>query len=323
MTATDVSLAYGDDDSPLSVKINQGTSVGQDSQFIKGSVAGRDVLFALASQASVTDALLRIDARVTTATAGTRGIVLSAGKPATAVAGVTVATAAGNDTSGIVGLTVNGNLESTDSNGNGANGGSDILAGANGAISVTGALTSKRDIRVAGGGAVALTGAVDAGRDVLLSGGGTALVTNAVTAGRAYGVTGSTVTLGSANGSAVTQKADGAIDITAVQSVTGRSGLTLQSNADGSSDREALTMTLSTPTVPGDGVIDFALGTKLLGGTNEPAIGCPGPLGCAVGLALAGRRDRARSAGRDRRRKLRPRRPEYGRDHDRRYCGER
>ena len=247
VTASDATLAYGDDDGPLSVTINAGTRVSGTSQFVGGTVKGRDVLFALASQSSVTDALLRVDANVTTATSGTRGIVLSAGKPATAITGVAVAGATADDTGGIVDLTVNGDLETTDSNGNGASG-SDILAGASGKASFNGSLTSKRDI--------------------LLAGGGAALVSGGVTAGRRYGVSGATVTLGKDNGDAVVQQADGAVDITAVDAITGRAGLTVQANADGRDGPEALTLALLTPAAAG-GVIDFAPGTKLLGGTNR------------------------------------------------------
>ena len=265
VTAADVDLAYGDDDSPLSVTINRGTAVAGTSQFIRGSVAGRDALFALASRSTITDALLRVDADVTTAAPGVRGIVLSAGKPAVAVAGVTVA-GTDSETSGVVGLTVNGDLKAAGSTRNGANGGN-VLAAASGASSFSGALTSTRDIQIAIGGAASLTGAFAASRDILLSGGGATLVTGAVTAGRDYGVSGTAVTLGSASGKAVAQKANGTIDIAAVESVTGRSGLTLQSNADGSSGREALTLSLSTPAQSGANTIAFAPGSNLLGGT--------------------------------------------------------
>ncbi|MGH6613470.1 filamentous hemagglutinin N-terminal domain-containing protein [Sphingomonas sp.] len=242
ITASDVDLTFNPG-SPLSIKINRGTAVSGRSQLIRGTVAGADALFALASQGSVTDSLLQVDASVTTATSGTRGIVLSAGRLASAVDGVTVA---GNpaDTGGIANLIVRSNLTSTD------NDGSDILAGASGSASFTGALSSRRDIRLTGGGDVTVAGAVTARGD--------------------YAVDGLTVTLGGTT--PVLQSADGAIDITASRALTGKAGLTLLANADGSLDREALTLAATfdgtTTNVP-SGTINFAPGTILKGGANR------------------------------------------------------
>jgi filamentous hemagglutinin family protein len=242
ITASDVDLTFNPG-SPLSIKINRGTAVSGRSQLIRGTVAGADALFALASQGSVTDSLLQVDASVTTATSGTRGIVLSAGRLASAVDGVTVA---GNpaDTGGIANLIVRSNLTSTD------NDGSDILAGASGSASFTGALSSRRDIRLTGGGDVTVAGAVTARGD--------------------YAVDGLTVTLGGTT--PVLQSADGAIDITASRALTGKAGLTLLANADGSLDREALTLAATfdgTPTNVPSGTINFAPGTILKGGANR------------------------------------------------------
>ncbi len=167
VTATDVTLNYATN-SPLSVTLNRGTAVPKNSQYVRGTVDGRDALFALASQANITDALLQVDARVTTASNGRRGIVLSAGKPDTAVAGITVAGAAA-DTGGIAGVSVNGVL-STQSDDNG-----DIIAGASGTASFARALTSGRDVVLSAGGAMTVTGNVTAARDYRLVGSGIAL----------------------------------------------------------------------------------------------------------------------------------------------------
>ncbi len=167
VTATDVTLTYNPN-SPLSVTLNRGTAVPGRSQYVRGSVAGADALFALASQGTVTDALLQVDASVTTALAGTRGIVLSAGRPANAVDGVAFAGVPA-DTAGVVALTVNGALTTTDRDG------SDILAGANGAASFAGALTSERDILLAAAGPLSVANAVTAGRDYRAAGRGIAL----------------------------------------------------------------------------------------------------------------------------------------------------
>ncbi len=174
VTATDVTLTYNPN-SPLSVTLNRGTAVPGRSQYVRGSVAGADALFALASQGTVTDALLQVDASVTTALAGTRGIVLSAGRPTTPVDGVAFSGAPA-DTGGIAQLVVGGALTTTDRDG------SDILAGASGGAGFAGALTSERDIVLAAAGPLSVAGAVTAGRDYLLAGrgialGGTAAVT--------------------------------------------------------------------------------------------------------------------------------------------------
>ncbi len=167
VTATDVTLTYNPN-SPLSVTLNRGTAVPGRSQYVRGSVAGADALFALASQGTVTDALLQVDASVTTALVGTRGIVLSAGRPANAIDGVAFSGAPA-DTGGTAALVVNGALTTTDQDG------SDILAGASGGASFAGALSSQRDILIAAAGPLSVAGAVTAGRDYRLAGRGIAL----------------------------------------------------------------------------------------------------------------------------------------------------
>lgn len=232
VTATDVTLTY-QNGSPLSVTLNRGTPVPGRSQYIRGTVAGADALFALASQGTITDSLLQVDASVTTATVGTRGIVLSSGKPAAAVSGVTVA-GTPDDTGGVGNLLVNGSLTTTD-----GDGGSDILAGAGGYASFNGALTTKRDVTIGAGG--------------------TALVANDVTAGRDYTVTGKGVTLG--NGPAVQAAARSVHILSTDGDIVGHSGLTLQS---GGGAGVALNTAGTTA-----GNIQFDAGTQIAAGANR------------------------------------------------------
>ena len=201
VTATDVTLTYNPG-SPLSITLNRGTAVPGRSQYVRGSVEGADALFALASQGTVTDALLQVDASVTTALAGTRGVVLSAGKPASAVAGVTVGGQPA-DTGGVASLRVEGALTTTDTDG-----GSDILAAATGSAAFTGALSTRRDVRIAAGGALEVAGAVSADGVYSLAGRGVAL-----------------------GGSLpVEQAAGGAVEVAATDGdIVGRAGLTLRS----------------------------------------------------------------------------------------------
>ena len=168
VTATDVTLTY-DNNSPLSITLTRGTSVPGRSQYIRGQVEGNDAIFALASRETVTDALLRVDASVTTARAGTRGIVLSAGRPAVGASGVTVdGTAA--DAGGVGSVEARGALTTLDQDG-----GSDILSGATGTGTFTGALTTARDVALSAGGALTVAGDVTAGRGYILSGAGVTL----------------------------------------------------------------------------------------------------------------------------------------------------
>ncbi|RZM35685.1 MAG: hypothetical protein EOP67_10445, partial [Sphingomonas sp.] len=203
VTATDVTLNYATN-SPLSVTLNRGTAVPKNSQYVRGTVDGRDALFALASQGNITDALLQIDARVTTASNGRRGIVLSAGKPGTAVAGVTVAGAAA-DTGGVVGLSTTGVLSTAlDDSG-------DILAGASGSASFARALTSGRDVVVSAGGALSMASDVTAGRDYRLAAQGIAL----------------------GGATPAVQRAGGEVNLVSTDSsITGAAGLSLRSGGN-------------------------------------------------------------------------------------------
>ncbi|WP_294202362.1 filamentous hemagglutinin N-terminal domain-containing protein [uncultured Sphingomonas sp.] len=230
VTATDVKLSYSAS-SPLSVTINRGTPVSGRSQYVRGTVGGQDALFALASQSTVTDALLQIDAGVTTATTGERGIILSAGKPSNAVGGVTVSGAAA-DTGGVAGLLVNGGLTVND-------GGSDIVAGSSGTMGLTGALSSQRDILLSTDGALTVSGAVTADRDYIGTGTGIALGTGAALVQSA----GRTVRLTSSNGD-----------------LTGAAGLTLQSGGSAG-------VTLAT-TGTSAGNIQFDPTSSLIGGND-------------------------------------------------------
>ena len=231
VTATDVKLSYSAS-SPLSVTINRGTPVSGRSQYVRGTVGGQDALFALASQSTVTDALLQIDAGVTTATSGERGIILSAGKPSNAVGGVTVAGASA-DTGGVANLLVNGGLTVND-------GGSDIIAGASGTMGLTGALSSQRDILLSADGALTVSGAVTADRDYIGSGAG--------------------ITLG--NGAALVQSAGRTVRLTSGNGdLTGAAGLTLQSGGSAG-------VTLATTGMSAGNIL-FDPTSSLIGGDNR------------------------------------------------------
>lgn len=166
VTASDVTLDYRSG-SPLSVTLNRGSAVAGTSQYVRGTVAGNNAIFALASQDTLTDSLLQVSAAVTTASAGSRGIVLSAGKPATAVGGVTVAGDAAA-TGGVARLLVDGALTTNNRD-------ADIMAGASGAVTFGGAVQTRDTLTIASGGALAVAGNVTAGGDVLLSGRGVTL----------------------------------------------------------------------------------------------------------------------------------------------------
>ncbi|WP_193754551.1 filamentous hemagglutinin N-terminal domain-containing protein [Sphingomonas sanguinis] len=231
VTATDVKLSYSAS-SPLSVTINRGTPVSGRSQYVRGTVGGQDALFALASQSTVTDALLQIDAGVTTATTGERGIILSAGKPSNAVGGVTVSGAAA-DTGGVANLLVNGGLTVND-------GGSDIVAGSSGTMGLTGALSSQRDILLSADGALTVSGAVTADRDYIGTGTGIAL----------------------GNGAALVQSAGRTVRLTSSNGdLTGAAGLTLQSGGSAG-------VTLAT-TGTSAGNIQFDPTSSLIGGNDR------------------------------------------------------
>ncbi|WP_294321316.1 filamentous hemagglutinin N-terminal domain-containing protein [uncultured Sphingomonas sp.] len=166
VTASDVTLDYRSG-SPLSVTLNRGSAVAGTSQYVRGTVAGNNAIFALASQDTLTDSLLQVSAAVTTASTGSRGIVLSAGKPVTAVSGVTVAGDAAA-TGGVVRLLVDGALTTNNRD-------ADITAGASGAVTFGGTVQTRDALTIASGGALNVAGNVTAGGDVLLSGRGVTL----------------------------------------------------------------------------------------------------------------------------------------------------
>ncbi len=232
VTATDVTLNYAAN-SPLSVTLNRGTAVPKQSQYVRGTVSGRDALFALASQGTVTDALLQVDAGVTTASNGRRGIILSAGKPGTAVAGVAV-TGAAAATGGIASVLTTGVLSTE------ADDGGDIIAGASGAASFTNALTS--------------------GRDVVLSAGGALLVRNGVTADRDYTLAAQDIALG--GGPPAIQRAGRDVSLVSTNgNITGAPALSLRSGGSAG-------LSLSTVgTAAGD--ILFDVTTSLVGGSDR------------------------------------------------------
>ncbi len=232
VTATDVTLNYSIN-SPLSVTLNRGTVVPGRSQYVRGTVSGRDALFALASQGTVTDALLQVDAGVTTASNGRRGIILSAGKPGTAVAGVAV-TGAAAATGGIASVLTTGVLSTE------ADDGGDIIAGASGAASFTNTLTS--------------------GRDVVLSAGGALLVRNGVTADRDYTLAAQGIALG--GGPPAIQRAGRDVSLVSTNgNITGAPALSLRSGGSAG-------LSLSTVgTAAGD--ILFDVTTSLVGGSDR------------------------------------------------------
>ena len=234
VTASDVTLKFTAG-SPLAITINQGTSVPGTSQLVKGTISGRNVLFALASQASVTDALLDVEPASLTAVGGTRGIQLVAGRAAPSGSQVTIAGTAASDTGGVVKLKTAGSFTSSTA-------GTDILAGASGSLTGGATLTAARDVTIAGLAGVTQSGAVDAGRDYTVSGTGA-------------------VTLGSV--ADVTQSARGAVSITTEDgNLTGLGGLTLVANSDGLGN-EALTLASGGAS---GGDILFG-GTTLMGGS--------------------------------------------------------
>jgi filamentous hemagglutinin family protein len=150
VAATDVQLQY-DFGSPLGVTINKGTAFNGTS-IVAGTISGRNVFFAIASQSTITDALLQVDADATAAVTSNRGIVLLGGQTSVTGSGVTVATGAGTDTSGVAGVTANGALVS----------GNKVAAAATGDVTIAGAVTAE-------------TNYAATGRSVTLGSGATAL----------------------------------------------------------------------------------------------------------------------------------------------------
>lgn len=230
ITASDVTLAYATN-SPLSVTIDKGTAIQNAQQIVGGTVSGRNVTFAVASQSTIVGTLLNVTADVTSATQGDRGIVLAAGNAS--APGVTVT--ASDATSGVVGIDAGGALTTQASD-------ADIVAAANGGINVTGALDSARDVTLtAAGGVAAVAGTVSATRDYSLVGQGVSLGGIQV-AGRNLSVTAQDGTL------------------------AGVSGLTLQAATSSSNG----TVTLKTAGTTG-GDIALASGSRILGGKSGNA----------------------------------------------------
>ena len=111
VAATDVNIAFVAG-SPLSITINRGTSLNAPI-VATGSIAGTNVVFAAATQTTVTNALLDIQAVVTaTAAAATdRGILLVAGPSAVIDPNVVFTPAGNND--GSIGAALGGSLTAT------------------------------------------------------------------------------------------------------------------------------------------------------------------------------------------------------------------
>lgn len=164
VSATDVTLGYRSG-SPLSVTINRGSPVAGTGQLIQGKVEGNNALFALATAEAITDSLLKVSAEVTTASAGSRGIVLSAGRTSD-VPGVTLSDDTAT-TGASVGVAVEGLLRTEGTNGR-------VAIGATGAVTVNGAVSTNTDVSIAAGGALNISGQIGAADDVRLSGNGIA-----------------------------------------------------------------------------------------------------------------------------------------------------
>ena len=223
VTATDVTLNYGLLGGPLQVTIGAGTAVSGASQVVQGTVAGRNVYFALASQAAVTDALLDVSAAVTATTAAVTdtGIILSGGRN---VAGAVTVTANAT-TSGAVDIDAAGDLTATGQGGQ-------MRAFATDAIDVGGDIDASRAVHLEGTGAVSANNIVSQ-RSVTMVAGGAAAVSGNVTAEDAYSVTGASVALG-VDGDAETQRSNDAVLIESTAgAITGGVGLTLRSDHNG------------------------------------------------------------------------------------------
>jgi filamentous hemagglutinin family protein len=165
VTATDATLNYTNG-SPLSVTLNRGTAVKAPRQYVRGTVSGNEVIFALASADTITDSLLQVDANVT-ATSGSRGIILSAGGAAAGDGAVTIGEAATN-VGGVAALTVTGALLAEGRN-------ADILAAATGSATLSGTIAAAGDVTLGSAGALTVSGGVNAGDDVTFTGAGIAL----------------------------------------------------------------------------------------------------------------------------------------------------
>lgn len=234
--ASDVAIVAAEDvqmtastDSPLSLTLVKGSSVGSNLYHLNAQVSGQQVTLALATRGSIIDSMLvegTITATGATATKG--GVILTADKASGSA--VTIA-------------------DDADINSG---------AGIRGSATISGA-----HVDIAAAGSVDYSGALNssAGNVTVASDGNVTLAGNVTAAGN-YAVTGAAVTLG-ATGDHPVQKATGKVAITSTSGVlTGISGLTLQSNSGGAIDT-AQTRDLELVSAKG---IAFA-GTTLLGGT--------------------------------------------------------
>ena len=228
VAAEDVQMSASTD-SPLSLTLVKGSSVGSNLYHLNAQVSGQQVTLALATRGSIIDSML-VEGTVTAtgATATKGGVILTADK----ASGAAVTIADGADINAGAGIQGSANI-------NGAH--VDITAA--GAVDYSGALNSSAgNVTVASDGNVTLAGNVTA-------------VGN-------YAVTGAAVTLG-ATGDHPVQKATGKVAITSTSgALSGISGLTLQSNSGGVTDT-AQTRDLELVSAKG---IAFS-GTTLLGGT--------------------------------------------------------
>jgi filamentous hemagglutinin family protein len=143
--------------------------------------------------------------------------------------------------------------------------GRDFRIASTGSVTVLTDLAAGRDAIVSAAGGVQFAGLTAGRAATLTASAGTAVIAGAVTvSGGNYQVTGQSVALGTA-GMPLTQKASGTIAIQATGgTLTGRSGLTLQSDSNGLGNL-ALTL-LTSGTTSGD--IAFA-GTNLLAGSSR------------------------------------------------------
>ncbi|WP_197417124.1 beta strand repeat-containing protein [Sphingomonas sp. CCH16-B10] len=160
VSASDVNLVF-QPGSPLSLTIQRGTALNA-PMVARGTIAGRNVLFAAATQATVTESILDIQSLVTatTATASDRGVILAAGP--TSVPGGRVAFAAGPATGGVVDVTLGGSL-----NASGAAG--DVTLLTNGAIGAPGnavAIDAGGNVTVRPSRGTTQLGSIAAGGDV-------------------------------------------------------------------------------------------------------------------------------------------------------------
>jgi filamentous hemagglutinin family protein len=222
VTATDVQLSYDSGGGPLSVRIDAGTSMPA-GQVVQGTVAGRSVFFAMATQTGVVDALLNVGAVVTatSAAADDTGIVLSGGRTVTG----SVTVAANADTAGAVDIASTSSLTTTGQSG-------EIRAIGNDAIDIDGDIDASRAVLLESTGAVSANNIISQ-RGVTVLAGGAAAVSGNVTAADDYSVTGASVALGM-DGDAETQRSNDAVTITSTAgAITGGAGLTLRSDHNG------------------------------------------------------------------------------------------